>query len=309
MKQAQSIRVDCDDLQKRLYKHVDVLAGLIGPRHEGKPSTLDATRAYIERELSINDQKVHLERFPSRDNRDGVNLLVLRPGKTHPKEVVILGAHYDTVWETPGADDNASAVACMLEVGRLLHDIPAKRSLRLIAFANEEPPHFNTQTMGSQYHASQCRKRNEQIKAMVCLEMVGYFSDEPSSQKYPKPINAVAQKLYGSKGNFIAVVSNLKSARTLIPFGRGFKAATKLPYVAMALPQLIHEIRLSDHGSFWDENYPALMVTDTSFFRNPHYHQPTDKPDTLNYKSLTQVTIGVAGAVAKLLGARVKFQQ
>ena len=303
------IPVDRHKLSKRLFEHVDMLAGLIGARHEGLPNSLEAAQTYLKRQFLEQGESFELETFPSRNNRQAVNLMVSRRGQSHQQEIVILGAHYDTVNSTPGADDNASAVACLLEVARLLHGVPAKRTLRLILFANEEPPHFHTDTMGSQYHARQCRQRGDKIKAMICLEMVGYFTDAPGSQDYPSPVSWYAKKLLGHRGNFIAVVSNLKSAKLLWPFRHGFKSSAKFPCVTLALPQAIHDIRLSDHGSFWDQRYPAVMVTDTSFHRNPHYHQPSDTPQTLNYEAMTQVTIGVAGAVAKFCGMRVKFKQ
>jgi Zn-dependent M28 family amino/carboxypeptidase len=309
MSQSTSIRVDGDDLSQRLYRHVDMLAGLIGPRHEAKPSTLEATQAYLHRQFLERDEAVDLESFPSLNHRQAVNLVASRPGQKKPEQIVILGAHYDTVSTTPGADDNASAVAMLLEVSRLLKGVPAKQTLRLVLFANEEPPHFHTDTMGSQYHARQCRERGDRVKAMICLEMVGYYSDAPGSQDYPMPLSPIAKKLFGHRGNFITVVSNFKSAKLLWPFRRGFKSAVKFPCVTLALPEAIHDIRLSDHGSFWDQKYPAVMVTDTSFHRNPHYHQPSDTPDTLNYPAMAKVTIGVAGAVAKLCGMRVTFQQ
>lgn len=307
MARPQTIRVDRDALAQRLYQHVDMLAGLIGPRHEDKPASLTDTLTYLHRQLLANDDQVTQEVFPSRNHRKAINLVAQRDGCKRPQDVVILGAHYDTVNTTPGADDNASAVAMLLEVSRLLKGVPSKRSLRLVLFANEEPPHFHTDTMGSQYHAYQCRQRGDRIKAMVCLEMVGYFSEAPGSQDYPMVLSPIAKRIFGHRGNFIAVVSNLKSARLLWPFRRGFKAAMKFPCVTLALPESIHDIRLSDHGSFWDQGYPAMMVTDTSFHRNPHYHQPSDTPDTLNYEAMSKVAIGVAGAVARLCGMRVKF--
>lgn len=132
---------------------------------------------------------------------------------------------------------------------------------------------------------------------MICLEMVGYYSTAPASQRVPDIIPRPITIAFPKRGDFIAAVGNLRSARLLLSFRRGFRRASRFPLYAIALPEKIHEIRLSDNGSFWDQGYPALMITDTSFLRNPHYHLPSDTPDTLDYGRLTMVTIGVAGAI------------
>lgn len=288
-------------LAERLHRHVDILAGVIGPRHHGRPSSMDAAVAYIERELARHGDRVIHETFPT-GHRTSVNLIVERPGTARPDEVVILGAHYDTVPDTPGADDNASAVAALIEVARLLASCRTRRTVRFIAFANEEPPYFYTQDMGSQVHARRCRARDECIRAMVGLEMIGYYRADAGSQRYPAPIIAPLRWLLPSRGRFVAAVGNMRSVRALLRFRRGFRRAVRFPLLAMPLPEAIHAIRLSDHGSFWDQGYAALMVTDTSFFRNPHYHRASDTPDTLDYGCLARVTVGIAGGISALAG-------
>lgn len=287
-------------LTTNLRRHVDTLAGLIGSRHMQRPSSMDAAVAYIERELSPCGTVVR-ERFPVHD-AEAVNLVLEYAGAEKSNEIVLLGAHYDTVNTTPGADDNASAVAVLLECARLLKDGPRARTVRFVAFANEEPPHFYTDTMGSQFHARMCRMRGETLVGMLCLEMVGFFSDAPNSQQYPQMIPRPFRALLPSKGNFLGIVSNMKSAGLLARTRSGFRKESKLPLIALPLPESISEIRLSDHAQFWDQNYPALMFTDTSFFRNPHYHRESDTPDTLDYARMTEVALGVAGAVKYLAG-------
>ena len=180
------------------------------------------------------------------------------------------GAHYDTVHCTPGADDNASAVAVLLEVARLLRDHQGKRTARYVAFACEEPPYFHCDAMGSQYHARECRKRGEKIVGMLCLEMVGYFQDTEGSQQIPAGIPRLLRRFFPSRGDFLTAVGNMHSWRLCWSFRRGFKRGTKrLPLYSICLPERIQEIRLSDNSSFWDQGYPALMLTDTSFLRNP----------------------------------------
>src|SRR5262245_7136138 len=289
------------DLQSRLTRHVDILAGVIGPRHLGRPSSFEATVAYIDQQFTGLGKPPRYERYDI-NGPSVANLVVEQEGVRRPNEVVILGAHYDTVPETPGADDNASAVAMLLEVARLLHGISVKRTVRFVAFACEEPPHFYTDTMGSQVHARGCRQRGEHIVGMICLEMVGYYTTERDSQRAPTEIPKVLRWILPSRGDFLAAVGNLKSIRLLRAFRGGYRRNGHLPLFSIALPELVNAIRLSDNGPFWDEGYSALMITDTSFLRNPHYHLQSDTPDTLDYGRLTMATLGVANAIRHLAG-------
>jgi Zn-dependent M28 family amino/carboxypeptidase len=290
---------DPRQLAERLRTHVDRLAGLIGPRHLGKPVALEAAATYIERELQALGATVERQWYETQGQKTR-NLIVERLGTKRPNQIVILGAHYDTVSITPGADDNASAVAVLLETARLLSRTSFRRTVRFVAFTCEEPPHFNIGTMGSQVYARACRERNDQILGMLCLEMVGYFATADGSQALPPTIPKRLRWLFPRRGDFLAAVGNLRSWRLAWAFRRGFKRAVRFPLFSMVFPEAVHEIRLSDNSSFWDQGYPALMLTDTSFLRNPHYHQPTDTPETLDYDRMAQVTLGVAGALRRL---------
>ncbi len=285
-------------LCENLKRHVAHLAGTIGPRVLADPASIEATIEYISSQWAAQGYQVRREEYQSADG-PAVNLIV----EVHParptQEVVLLGAHYDTVATTPGADDNASAVAVLLEVSRLLAESTPRKTLRFVAFACEEAPYMSLGSMGSQHHAREARKRNEQIQ-MLCLEMVGYFRDEPGSQKVPETIPRWLHPLFPKRGNFLAAIGNLRSGGLNWSFRRGFKRAARLGLFSICLPEKIHEIRRSDNSSFWDQGYPALMLTDTSFLRNPHYHQPTDTPDTLDYDRMSQVALGVAGALRHL---------
>ena len=230
------------------------------------------------------------------------NIVAEIPGTRRADEVVILGAHYDTVSTTPGADDNASAVAVLIEAARLLRDAKPKRTVRFVGFACEEPPHFHTGDMGSQAYARDCRLRNEKVIGMLCLEMVGYYSTKPGSQKLPPGIPRWLHWAFPKRGDFLAAVGNMRSKRLAWSFRRGFKRAVRFPLFSICLPESISEIRLSDNSSFWDQGYPALMLTDTSFLRNPNYHLESDTPDTLDYERMARVTLGVAGAVRQIAG-------
>lgn len=290
-------------LVDRLHTHVDRLAGLIGPRHLGRPKSFQAAADYAERELGqFGDRPAREGYFV--DGHEVANVYIERAGATKPAELVIVGAHYDTVAGTPGADDNASAVAMLIEIARLLRSRPLQRTIRFVAFACEEPPYFQMDSMGSQVHARACRERGERVQAMICLEMVGYFSDAPGSQRVPDGIPHWLHWAFPRRGNFLAAVGNMRSASTVWRFRRGFKAVSPFPLFSIALPELVHEIRLSDNSSFWDQGYPALMITDTSFLRNPHYHRATDTPDTLDYERMARATVGVAGGIARLAGGK-----
>jgi hypothetical protein len=291
------------DLSDRLYTHVDRLAGLIGPRHLGKPNSLNVTATYIERAFVDLGDSVDRQEYAVDDTRVA-NLVVERPGTRRADEVVVLGAHYDTVPATPGADDNASAVAMLIEVARMLQGVVFQRTLRFVAFACEEPPHFYTDSMGSQVYARRCRLGGERIIGMICLEMVGYYRTEPNSQQIPPSIPRYLKWAFPHRGDFLAAVGNLRSWRLGWAFRCGFKRAARLRLYSISLPEAVWEIRMSDNSSFWDQGYPALIVTDTSFLRNPHYHMATDTPDTLDYPRMAQVAIGVAGGVARLAKAQ-----
>jgi Peptidase family M28 len=285
-------------IRNHLYRHVDTLAGLIGPRVLSNPVSIKATTGYIERQWRDMGFEVRHESFDAL-GQTATNLFVEIPGLKPNNQVVILGAHYDTVLGTPGADDNASAVATLLEVSRLLIGVHGQRTIRLIAFACEEPPYFNFNSMGSQHHAAGCRSRQEDIVGMLCLEMVGYFTDD-RVQRVPSSIPKWLHWLFPRRGNFLAAVGNLKSIPLAWVFRRGFKSGANFPLFSICLPKRVSEIQLSDNRAFWDQGYPALMLTDTSFLRNPHYHQSTDLPNTLDYDAMTHVTLGVAEAVRRL---------
>ena len=291
-----------ETIEANLRLHVDRLAGLIGPRTLSKPKTIEATIGYIE------DQWTEMGFENDRECYDAIgdeatNLIIERPGSKRADEVILLGAHYDTVFSTPGADDNASAVAVLLEISRLLRDHTGKRTARYAAFACEEPPYFNMDLMGSQHHARRSRQRGDNIVGMLCLEMVGYYSLVKGSQAIPPDIPKWLHRFFPQRGNFLAAVGNIPSWKLNWQFRRGFKRGTRrMPLFSICLPEKIHEIRLSDNSSFWDQGYPALMLTDTSYLRNPNYHQSTDTPETLDYPRMTEVTLGFAAAMRRLLG-------
>jgi Zn-dependent M28 family amino/carboxypeptidase len=299
------MRFDVDTtLVSNLQRHVDRLAGLIGPRHLGKPAAFAAAAELVERELTDAGYTIIRQSYRAQ-NHEVANLIAELPGGKQKDEVVIVGAHYDTVASTPGADDNASAVAVMLEVARLMRRLQPRRTVRFVGFACEERPHYYTGEMGSQVYARLCRTSGECIRGMLCLEMVGYYATTPGSQRVPESIPRALHKLFPRRGNFLAAVGNLRSWRLLWNFRRGFKRAIRFPLFSIVLPERVSEIRRSDNSSFWDQGYPALMLTDTSFLRNPHYHLASDTPETLDYERMAQVTTGVLGGTCAVAGLRL----
>lgn len=294
-------RPTSQQLAERLYAHVDRLAGVIGVRHLEKRGTMEATAAYIEQQFQQAGFLVNHESYQV-GSQTTYNLLATINGCHSPDEILILGAHYDSVEDSPGADDNASAVAVLIEAARLLKEFHPRRTIRFVAFTCEEAPYYHCGAMGSQHHARQCRVRNEKIVGMLCLEMMGYYRDEPGSQNIPSSIPKWIRWAFPSNASFLGAIGNPRSWKLCWQFRRGFKRATGFPLFSIVLPERIEEIRRSDNSSFWDQGYPALMLTDTSFLRSPHYHQPSDTPDTLNYARMTHVTMGVVEAVRQIAG-------
>jgi Zn-dependent M28 family amino/carboxypeptidase len=264
---------------------------------------MEAAAAYIERQLSELGDTVARQTYRV-GGIETCNLVVERRGLRLPEQIVVVGAHYDTVCSTPGADDNASAVAMLIEVARLLAPSRTRRTLRFASFSCEEPPHFYSGEMGSRQYAGACHAKAENIVGMLCLEMVGYYSNAPGSQGVPPGIPRLLRWVFPRRGDFLASVGNFRSLKLLWEFRRGFKRANRsMRLFSIALPERIHEIRLSDNSSFWDQGYPALMITDTSYLRNPNYHLSTDAPDKLDYGRMAMATMGVVGAVARIAKA------
>jgi Zn-dependent M28 family amino/carboxypeptidase len=281
-----------DELAERLKKHVTTLAEAIGERNVLLPAALRAAEDYIAGEWRAQGYDVR-RLAQSTHGVDCANLEIVLPGRRYPDESLVVGAHYDSVFGSPGADDNASGVAGLLELARLFRDEAPERTLRFVAFTNEEPPLFASRHMGSLVYARAARRRGDRIHCMVSLEMLGCYCDEPGSQHYPP----LLQSFFPDRGNFIALVSNWRSRRVLRDLVAAFKAHSDFPVESLAAPLLVPGIAASDHFSFWRQGYRALMVTDTAFYRNPWYHTAGDLPQHLNYQSFAQVVEGLYGAL------------
>jgi Zn-dependent M28 family amino/carboxypeptidase len=273
-------------LMESLYKHVESLSVNIGERHLWKEGSLNKTADYIESTLMAYGYAVWRQSYSCYS--EGVSNLIAK--KNGPDNgVVIIGAHYDTVPGTPGADDNASAVAGLLELARLHKESSNKKTLVFAAFANEEPPCFGSDHMGSMVYAKHLKDQKIPVEVMVSLEMIGFFSQEPI-QTYPLPGMSF---FYPKTGDYIGVVGNFHSSKYVSFFKKGIRRHSSINAKSLTAPEFFGGINLSDNYSFWHHGYKAVMITDTSFFRNRNYHQETDTIDTLDFDRMTEVVKGL----------------
>ncbi|MFQ5899655.1 MAG: M28 family peptidase, partial [Candidatus Methylomirabilia bacterium] len=284
-------------LRDRLMRHVQVLGGAIGERHLFKPHGLLAAARYIRQVWSAQGFSVSEEAFEVLGRRCA-NLIVEQQGASQPDEIVLVGAHYDSIIGSPGANDNATGVAVLLEMSGILRQVAMARTVRFAAFVNEEPPYFHTEEMGSRLHARNARKRGERIVAMLSLETLGSYSRSPGSQRYPFPLGA----FYPDTGNFLGVVGNLASRRLVSEFLRHFMGSTDFPVEGAATFSWIPGVDWSDQWSFWREGFPAVMLTDTAPYRYSEYHTAQDLPDNVNPPEFARAAYGIIGAVRQLAG-------
>jgi len=278
-----------------LRAHVETLAGEIGERNVFRPRALADAADFIAREWRRQGYEVAPQTYDCQ-GLPCANLEIARRGTRRPEEIVLVGAHYDSVIGSPGADDNASGVAALLAMSRRFAEAAPARTVRFVAFVNEEPPLYFTRDMGSDVYARAARARGDDIRAMLALETIGYYSEAAGSQHYPP----FFRFFFPGRGNFVAFVSNLRSRRLLRRAVQAFRAGSDFPVERLATPGLVPGVAWSDHRSFWRQGYEALMVTDTAFYRYPHYHTPDDTPDKLHYGALARVAEGLANAVETL---------
>ena len=280
---------------QRLQHHVRALAVDIGPRHIGAPSSMRRAEEFIGEQLRADGYDVQLLPVP---NSRGVthNIQAQLTGSDLPDQIIVVGAHYDTISTTPGADDNATGVAAVLEIAHLMRSSSPSRTVRFVLFTHEEPPYFRSDGMGSAVYARQARREREQIVAMYSLEMLGYFSEQPDSQTLPPPLHLV----FPTTGNFVAFIS-LSESQHLVHESVGlFREHARIASEALSAPAWVTGVDFSDHAPFIEQGYDAVMVTDTAFMRNANYHRATDTADTLQYPYLTHATLGMRSVVEAL---------
>ena len=280
-----------------LRKHVESIASR--EHNFLKLAELELAARYIEAALADTGRAVATQRFRS-GPVDVRNIEVEVRGDTRASEIIVVGAHYDSVLGAPGANDNGSGVAAVIELARLFATEKLARTLRFVAFVNEEPPFHLSDAMGSRHYARRARERGENVVAMFSIETIGWYSDAPGSQRYPFPLGF----FYPSTGNFIAFVSNLSSRTLLHETIASFRRHAGIPSEAVAAPAWIPGVDWSDHWSFWKEGYSALMVTDTAPYRYPHYHTSEDTPDKVDYDRVARVVTGLQGMLRDLAGSK-----
>jgi hypothetical protein len=284
------------EIGANLERHVVALATAIGERNISRRlPELERAATYIELQLRSLGYEVESQWYEAAGARVR-NLEVELTGSAAPSEIVVVGAHYDSAEECPAANDNGSGVAALIELARLLRDEPRRRTVRFVAFVNEEPPYFHTDEMGSLVYARRAAEQGADVSAMLSLETIGYYSDAPGSQQYPAPLSAV----YPDTGNFIAFVGDTGSRALVRRCVELFREQGRFPAEGAALPGALPGVDWSDHWSFRQVGYPALMVTDTAIFRYPHYHEPTDTPDRIDYERTARVTAGLARVIGAL---------
>jgi Zn-dependent M28 family amino/carboxypeptidase len=290
-----------DDELRRLADRVRTHVAAIGAREHNvwHLAELEAVAAYIERELTVAGHAVHREAFESAV-APVHNLAVEVPGASRPGEIVVVGAHYDSVAGAPGANDNGSGVAALLELAHAFRGWRPARTWRLVAFVNEEPPFFKSADMGSSVHVARALARGERIVAMFSLETIGWYSDAPGSQRYPFPF----RWFYPDRGDFLAFVGNLASRALVHRTIAAFRAEARFPSEGVAAPGWIPGVDWSDQWAFWRAGIPAVMITDTAPYRYPHYHSPRDTPDKVDGERLARVVRELERTFRALDGAR-----
>jgi Zn-dependent M28 family amino/carboxypeptidase len=284
-------------IEREIRRDVEHLAGNIGERNVHRPAELKAAETFLSRELEQMGYTVRRESYEVL-SVPCTNIEVEIAGSETPGDIVIVGAHYDSVVGSPAANDNASGVAATLALARRFAGRQTACTLRFVMFVNEEPPWFWTEEMGSLVYAKACRSRGENVVAMLTPETIGCYSDEAGSQRYPMPMSL----FYPDTGDFIGFVGMYEARALVTRCVKIFRERCQFPCEGAALPSIIPMVGASDHWSFWRQGYPALMITDTAPFRYAHYHMPSDTPDKLDYARMARVVSGLLAVVEDLAG-------
>jgi Zn-dependent M28 family amino/carboxypeptidase len=288
-------------LAERLRAHVSAIAS--NEHNTGTPVQLERAAVYIETALAKAGYTPTRQEYMAGGQRvRNIEATVGNVAKgKRPDRIFIVGAHYDSAPGAPGANDNGSGTAAVLELARLLRTMrpSAGTEVRFVLFVNEEPPWFMGEQMGSMVHAAEMKRQGQNIAAALVLETMGYYTDAPDSQKLPPGLEG----RYPSTGNFIAFVGTLESSSLVREALAAFRAASDFPAEGLAAPAHTTGVTLSDHSSYNRQGYPALMITDTAFMRYPYYHTEEDTPEKLTYDSMARVVTGLAKTIAALAGA------
>ncbi len=283
-------------IEANVSRHIAMLATTIGERNAWQYDNLLRAAEYIENEFLNSGLKVRSIAYEA-SGKQFRNVEAEIRGLGEAPEVVVVGAHYDSLVGTVGANDNASGVAALIELARLCKAENFSRTVRFVAFVNEEPPYFKSPSMGSLVYAQQARAHGVRIVGMITLETIGYYTDEPLTQKFPLPMMRL---FYPQVGNFLAFVGSFRHAELLRSSLMAFRQSAHVPSEGVLAPGWLVGVDWSDHWSFWKTGFPAIMVTDTALFRYPYYHTSRDTPDKINYHSLARVTAGLHPVIRAL---------
>ena len=285
---------------KNLKKHVYTIVEQFNDRVYSNIEVLDATAQYIHKEFSkyssdVSYQTYQLKEFIDNETFTYRNVIANFKGTEKCYDgLTIVGGHYDTFGGHAGANDNTSSVAGLIELARVLKEHPPKCDVQIVSYTLEEPPAFGSDKMGSFIHAKRLKEQGVKVKLAIVLDMIGFYSDEPHSQLYPIPFMSL---YYPSKANFISVVSNFDNILEVREVKNIMKETSNLPIYSINAPSAVTGIDFSDHRNYWKFDYPAIMISDTAFYRSENYHTPKDTPDTLNYKNMAKVMEGVYNVV------------
>ena len=271
----------------RLSGHVIMLCETLHPRDWKNTTNLNACADYVAEHFKIAGAKVESQRVEVH-NKQYRNIVGMFGDPTN--DTIVIGAHYDACGQSPGADDNASGVAALIELAYLLGKNPPNKTVELVAYTLEEPPFFGSTNMGSAFHARRIAAEERKITGMIALEMIGYYDDRWGSQSYPALLLHI---LYPNRGNFLGVIGRWDQGDWLKTVKAGMKGATDLPIYSIRAPAAVPGINFSDHRNYWPHDIPAVMVTDTAFYRNKTYHSPNDTPGRLDYDRMSKVVVAL----------------
>lgn len=283
-------------LKDHLHAHVEMLAEKIGERNVWQYENLQRAADYIQGHFNQDGLSTRLLAYQL-DGKTVYNIEAEIPGLDDASGIIVVGAHYDSVIHTYGANDNGSGVAALLELAHLFKDSKPGKTLRFVAFVNEEPPFFKSSRMGSQVYVRQALQRGDRFVGMISLETIGYYTSEPLSQWFPLPL---LRYFYPERGDFVALVGNLRSRKLLKRSVKAFRSRDVFPSQGIVAPGWLPGVDWSDQWSFWKIGCPSIMVTDTALFRYPYYHSVHDTPDKLNYDALTRVVRGMETVIGEL---------
>ncbi|MBN1501304.1 MAG: M28 family peptidase [Spirochaetes bacterium] len=278
-----------EKLVDNLYSHVSFLVSGEGPRNNNNTESLNSVSEYIKQEFIKSGYSAEFQEYEA-GGKLFRNVICSYGNQDLP--VIVLGAHYDVFGNFPGADDNASGIAGLIEIARITAENKPELNYRIefTAYSTEEPPFFGTVNMGSAVHAGNLFKNNAKVKLAIVLEMIGYFSENENSQQYPA---GIMKLFYPNKGNFIAVVGRPADKKYINSVKKTLKQKSTLSVKTLSAPSFVKGIDFSDHRNYWKYGYNAIMITDTAFFRNPNYHKKTDTIDTLDFNRMAEVVKGV----------------